>query len=136
VLAGGGSRDLPRRVSMPTNQSSETFRMHVVRQVDTQWLAKARSGDKVAQMCVLAVSRWMKEMVAGRSSCICCDTVFSRGAVPQAFLVLIAVEQDRPENLNLRAAAVCSECSTHDDQWLMHAGARRTGLIRPRDQMQ
>ena len=117
-----------------TNQGPETFRMHVVRQEDP-WLGKARSGDKVAQMCMLGVSRWMKEMVAGRSSCICCDTVFSQGAVPQAFLVLISNEQDQSENLNVRAAAVCSECSTHDDQWLMAAGARRTGLIRPGGQV-
>jgi len=39
---------------MSTNQGSETFRMQVVRQADP-WLAKACSGDKVAQMCVLAV---------------------------------------------------------------------------------
>jgi hypothetical protein len=119
---------------MSTNQGSETFRMHVVRQADhPEWLAKARSGDKVAQMCVLGISRWMQEMVAGRSSCICCDTMFSKGAVPQAFLVLIS--NDPSENLNVRAAAVCSECSTHDDQWLMAAGARRTGLIRPGGQV-
>jgi len=109
--------------------------MRVVRQTDPKWLANARSGDKTAQMCVLAVARWMKEMVAGRSSCICCDAVFSGGDVPEAFLILISSNQDS-EELNVRSAAVCSKCSTHEDQWLMAEGARRTGLARSAEQMQ
>ena len=120
---------------MPTNQRPEMFHMRVVRQTDPNWLAKARSGDKMAQMCVLAVARWMKEMVAGRSSCICCDAVFSGGDVPEAFLVLISTNQDS-EELNVRSAGVCLECGTREDQWLMAEAARRTGLARSAEQMQ
>ena len=121
---------------MPTHQIPQIFRMLVVRQADPQWLAKARSGDRTAQMCMLAVARWMKEMVAGRSSCICCDVVFSRGAIPEAFLVLISSEQALSDKLNVRAAALCTECSTREDQWLMAECARRTGLARTGDQLQ
>jgi len=76
-------------------------------------------------------------MATEHSACSCCDTVFSQGDVPRAFIVLIPVEQD-PEKVKAKAGAVCSECSKHDDEWLVDQGVHRKGLsvttARPGDQ--
>lgn len=117
----------------------EDLRAHVMRQKHrNDGLAKASSCDDLATLCCLAALNWMKGLATEHCACACCDMVFSGGDVPHAFIVLIPAKYD-PETVKADAGGVCSECSKHDDQWLIDQGVRRQGLspteARPGDQI-
>jgi hypothetical protein len=106
----------------------EECRVHVMRHKDrTAWIVKANSGDRVAELCLLAISRWMNVMWKEYSACACCDTVFPDSEFPRAFLVLVPAEEN-PENVKTAVDAVCRYCSKNDDQWLVNQGVHREGL--------
>jgi hypothetical protein len=124
---------------MPRNEDVEDLQVYVMRQKDrNEWLAKARGGDDLAALCWLAAVNWMKGLATEHCVCSCCDMVFSGGDVPHAFIVLIPAKYD-PETVMADAGGVCSECSKHDDKWLVDQGVRRQGLspteARPGDQV-
>lgn len=69
-------------------------------------------------------NRQIHEMMLREPSwCGCCDTSFSLGEVPRAFIVWIPTERD-PEKVTAHAIAACSECSKHDDKWIVDQGVR------------
>jgi hypothetical protein len=103
-------------------------RVHIMRHKDrTAWIVKANGGDRVAGLCLLAISRWMNVMWKESSACACCDTVFPDSEFPRAFLVLVPADEN-PENVKAAVDAVCRYCSKNDDQWLVDQGIHREGL--------
>ena len=103
-------------------------RVHIMRYRDrTTWIKKANGGDRVAGLCISAISSWLNLMLRGHSTCACCDTVFPDSEFPRAFLVLIPAEQN-PENVEAMVDGVCRYCSKNDDQWLVDQGIDREGL--------
>lgn len=104
----------------------DDFHVHVIRGKDQkEWMAKARGGDEQAKLCWWVVTSFVEAMPNEHSVCGCCDTLFSAGEAPQAFIVLIPAD---PEAKASAAIGVCSECSKHDDNWLVDQGVRREGL--------
>jgi hypothetical protein len=103
-------------------------RVHILRKRDSaEWEASAAKGDENAQTCVLAVGKFYRLMAEEPSWCGCCDVLFTPGNIPQAFIVLVAVERN-PTDISARTFAVCAECSKQEDQWLVEQGVRREGL--------
>jgi hypothetical protein len=100
----------------------ESYVYVIRREHQNEWLTRAKAGGKQARLCVLAASKFMKAMPNRPCGCACCVTRFPRGAVPQAFIILIPIKQG-PETVWAHSRAVCSQCSTHDDQWLIDQGA-------------
>jgi hypothetical protein len=124
---------------MTTNEDSEDFGVYLIRRQDQKkWLAEANGGSEVAKLVLWAASNWIKDMVIEHFACSCCDRLFSPGDVPRAFIVLIPTVRD-PEKVEAKASAVCSECSAHDDRWLIDQAIHRQGLspatARPGDQI-
>jgi hypothetical protein len=114
-----------------SEQDSEAFRIYIMRHADrNEWLAKARAGDQAAKLCQWAASKWMKAMPMEHSACSCCDMVFSPGDIPRAFIVLVPVKED-PKKVKAKAGGVCSDCSSHEDKWLVDQGVRRQGGLSP-----
>jgi hypothetical protein len=83
--------------------------------------------DDVAKLCINAASNFVRAIPNEAAGCCCCDTFFSPDDKPPAFIILIPVEED-PEIVRAHAKAVCAECSSHDDEWLIEQGVRREGL--------
>src|SRR5450759_2710480 len=124
---------------MATNEESEEFRVYLMRRQDQKrWLAEANSGSEIAKTVLWAASNWMKDMATEPSACSCCDRSFLPGDVPPAFVLLIPSVRD-PEKVKAKASGICSECSVHDDRWLIDQAVHRQGLspaaARPGDQM-
>ncbi len=111
----------------PTGEGENCDGYIVRRKDQREWIAKAKSGDEAARICVAAASNYMKAIPDQPSTCGCCDTPFLLGYIPQAFLVLIPTRRD-PKKSKAYTRAVCWECSKHDDRWLVEHGVRRVGL--------
>jgi len=79
-------------------------------------------------VCVWATGAFTWAMPHEPSYCGCCDTLFSAGDVPQAFVVLIPIEHDQ-EKVKAHVIAVCSVCSKHDDKRLVDQGALQTEAL-------
>jgi hypothetical protein len=99
----------------------ESYAYIIRREHQNEWIARAKAGGKQARLCVLAASKFMKAMPNRPCGCACCVTRFPRGEVPQAFIILIPIKQGR-ETVWAHSRAVCSQCSMHDDQWLINQG--------------
>jgi hypothetical protein len=113
----------------------ESYIYVIRREHQREWITRAKAGGKQARLCVLAASKFMKAMPNRPCGCACCVTQFPRGDVPQAFIILIPIKQGR-ETVWAHSRAVCSRCSTHDDQWLVDQGAFQKALApeRPGDE--
>jgi hypothetical protein len=111
----------------------EDCRAYVVRKEHRkEWKAKVDVRDEGASLCVWAAGAFIRAMPHEQCNCGCCDTLFSAGDVPQAFVVLIPIEHDQ-EKVKAHVIAVCSECSKHDDKRLVDQGALQTEALPRQD---
>ena len=124
---------------MSTDHATEEFRIYIVRLRDhADWVAKVNAGDEIAQLCLWAASKWRLAIATEHSPCQCCDRPLSIADKPQAFIVFVPTAPD-PEKVEASAGGVCSECSEHDDRWIVDQGVHRTGMslagVRPGDRI-
>ncbi len=102
--------------------------VHIMRYKDrTTWITKANGGDRVAGLCISAISRWLNVRLTEHSACACCDAIFPESEFPRAFLVLIPAKE-HPDNVKAMVDGVCRYCSKNDDQWLVDQSVNREGL--------
>jgi hypothetical protein len=98
----------------------------VVRREDqNEWTAEAEGGDEEAEICLWAVGKFMNALPNTRCCCGCCDLMFSEHDSPQAFVVLVHRVKEGSNTVRAAAMGVCTECSEHDDEWLIEQGPRR-----------
>lgn len=124
---------------MPADDQSGQFRVYILRLRDrADWVAKVNAGDEIAQLCMWAASKWRRAIATEHSACTCCDRTLSSVEKPQAYIVLIPLDED-PEKVAASAGGVCSECSEHDDRWIIDQGVHRSGMslagVRPADRI-
>jgi hypothetical protein len=109
-------------------QTVEDCCVYIVRKEDhKQWMVNAERGDLTAELCIQAVDRVRRAIPNELGHCCCCDTRFRPDDNPAAFIVLIPVNSNL-EMITAHASAVCSECGTHDAQWLIEQGVRKEWL--------
>ena len=104
---------------------SEECHVYILRKGDQEeWMAKAKEGEGVAIVCVRAAGQFMNDMSNEPLHCTCCEALFSPSNLPQAFIVLIPVEQDRG-NFDVQTQGVCFRCSKNNDKWILDNGPKR-----------
>lgn len=108
--------------------NSEECRIYILRQSDqSEWSAKAQSGDEAAKLCLLVASNFMKNIANEPLHCGCCETLFSQAEMPRAFIVVTSIEYGSA-NVRAHTMGACRECVKQDDRWLIEHGPKRKGL--------
>ena len=100
-------------------------RAHHALQDRTTWITKANGGDRVAGLCISAISRWLNVMLTEHSACACCDTVFPDSEFPRAFLVLIPAKEDPDTLRQWLTGCVGTAARTTTNGLSIRAGSRR-----------
>jgi hypothetical protein len=104
---------------------SEECHIYVVRRSDQEeWMAKAKEGEGIAAVCMRAIGQFMEDISNGELHCTCCEALFSRSNLPEAFIVLIPVKHD-PDNFDVQTQGVCPKCSKNDNRWIVDNGPKR-----------